>query len=133
MAYANDDVHAALKRMLSNGPLTHLPGRDTDLEMILALAASRLEPDRAYSEGEINEVLASWLETFSSPSGVDHVTVRRCLVDGRYLVRDKAGSAYRLSPKVTQVIERSSAEIDPARILAEVRDERETRKRARAP
>ena len=132
MTYASAEVHAALKRMLSNGPMTHLPVRDTDLEMILALAASRFVPDRSYSEGEVNETLAAWLETFSLPSGVDHVTVRRCLVDGRYLVRDKAGSAYRLSSRVTQVIERSVADIDPARILAEVRDERETRKRARA-
>jgi hypothetical protein len=131
MAHASADVRAALKRMLSNGPLTHLPGRDDDLEMILALAASRFEPSRSYCEGEINEILASWLETFSLPSGVDHVTVRRCLVDAGYLVRDKAGSAYRLSMQVAELIEGPDDAIEPARILEEVRLDRETRKRAR--
>jgi hypothetical protein len=112
--------------MLANGPLTALPRRPHDLEVFLMLAAARFEPQRAYSEAQVNDLLQAWLEPFSSPFGVDHVTVRRSLVDSRFLVRDQAGSTYRLSRST----EAGAKAIEPAKIMAEVQLERKARKRA---
>lgn len=126
MKRTETEVRATLRRMLANGPLTALPRRPHDLEVLLTLAAARFEPQRAYSEAQVNDLLQAWLEPFSSPFGVDHVTVRRCLVDSRLLVRDKAGSTYKLA----RSIEEAARAVEPARIMAEARLEREKRKRA---
>ena len=117
----------ALRRMLANGPLTALPKRSDDQALLLQLAASRLEPDRTYSEREVNEALEGWLGTFCSPCGIDHVTLRRLMVDSRLLARDKSGSAYRVNPDSIDV-----PKADPAQVLAEIMFEREARKRDRA-
>lgn len=126
MRRTETEVRATLRRMLANGPLTALPRRPRDLDVFLMLAAARFEPQRAYSEAQVNDLLQAWLEPFSSPFGVDHVTVRRCLVDSRFLVRDQAGSTYRLSRSTVE----GAKAIEPAKIMAEVRLEREKRKRA---
>jgi hypothetical protein len=125
MKRTETEVRTTLRRMLANGPLTALPRRSRDLEVFLALAAARFEPKRAYSEREVNDRLQAWLEPFSSPFGVDHVTVRRCLVDARLLVRDKAGSTYERAKRVS-----APASVEPAEIMVEVQREREKRKRA---
>jgi hypothetical protein len=111
--------------MLANGPLTALPRRPRDLQIFLRLAAGRFEPRRGYSEPEVNDRLQAWLEPFCSPFGVDHVTVRRCMVDARLLLRDPAGSTYRLAEKVSL-----PSDVEPAAIMAEVQRERQKRKRA---
>jgi hypothetical protein len=133
MRRTETEVRAILRRMLANGPLTALPKRQHDLEVFLALGAARFEPKRAYAEAEVNDLLQAWLEPFCSHFGVDHVTVRRCLVDSRLLIRDKAGSMYRLAvSRLSASIEDAAKGLDPAKVIAEVRLERENRKRARA-
>lgn len=116
----------ALKRLLANGPLTGYPTRRSDQEFLLRLAAARFEPTRAYSEGEVNDILAAWLETFCAPYSIDHVSLRRYLVDARLLARDTAGSAYRLAAPVERT------EANPAQVLADIRRERIERKRRHA-
>ena len=124
------EVRGCLKRMLANGPLTALPRSSGDLDVFLALAASRFEARRAYSESAVNEVLERWLETFCAPFGVDHVTVRRCLVDSRLLIRDKAGTAYEVAAdRLSGSIEEAARGLEPAAIMSELRDARESRKR----
>ena len=118
-----DGVHAALRRMLANGPLTALPKRAADQQLIARLAASQLVPERDYREKEVNEALLRWLATFVAPHGIDHVTVRRMLVDLRLLLRDKAGTTYRLNQRRT-----SRVNADPARVLADMAAERGRRK-----
>lgn len=118
------EVRAVLKRMLANGPLTALPTRPRDLDVFLRLAAGQLKAGRPYSEAQVNELLQAWLEPFSSPFGVDHVTVRRCLVDARLLRRDRAGATYELARKLSPV------KVEPAAVMAEIQRERQTRKRA---
>lgn len=125
MKRTETEVRTTLRRMLANGPLTALPRRPRDLDVFLKLAAGRFEPRRAYSEPEVNDRLQAWLEPFCSPFGVDHVTVRRCMVDARLLVRDPAGSTYRLASKVSV-----PSALEPAAIMAEVQLERQRQKRA---
>ena len=115
--------------MLANGPLTGLPVRRGDFGLLLGLAALRFEAGRCYSENEVNDVLRDWLSTFCAPHGIDHVTLRRCLVDAAILHRDRAGSAYGVD---AARIDRAHADVDPAQLLAEVCDERAERKRAYA-
>jgi hypothetical protein len=128
MIQPRDETHRALKRMLSNGPLAAVPKRPSDQQLLVAMAAAQLEPGQDYSEGEVNEKLLAWIETFCEPHGLDHVTLRRMLVDSRLISRTKSGSAYRLNAERLAEIE-AVASVDPGEVLEEIRVERESRKR----
>jgi len=75
-----------LKKYGRRGQLTHLPARHEARLEVLAWLAARFEPGRTYSEAEVNNVLRG--------EEVDHVTLRRYLVDYRFLERD--AGIYRL-------------------------------------
>lgn len=130
----NDDRDKArrnLKRLLSNGPLTAVPKRPADQRLLVALAAARFDAHGSYLEREVNERLRTWLKTISEPFGIDHVTLRRLLVDSRLLTRTSSGSMYRLNLEKIREVE-AVQEIDPADVLTEIRSERDRRKRQRA-
>jgi hypothetical protein len=79
----------------------------------------------------VNETLISWIGTFCEPYGIDHVTLRRLLVDSRLLSRTTSGSTYRINRERLREIE-VVATIQPAEVLAGIRSDRESRKRQRA-
>jgi len=123
-----------LRRLLANGPLTGYPTRRTDEDLLLRMAASRFEFGRSYREAEVNEILRTWLDTFCAPYGIDHVTMRRRLVDTRFLVRDTAGTEYHLAAaKARELVKDTTLNQDPAHVLEEIRHEREARKRQHVP
>ncbi len=116
-------AYQALKRLLVNGPLTGFPTRRADAELLLELAAARFEADRDYSEAEVNDVLRDWLASFCEPYGIDHVSMRRQLVDARYLARERSGAKYRLLRNAEH------ARVDPVQVLGDIREERAARKK----
>lgn len=121
----------ALRRLLANGLLTAMPKRPADQGLLLVMVASRFDAHETYLERDVNERLKAWLATISEPFGIDHVTLRRCLVDARILVRTSTGSTYRLNAEWVAEID-AFRDIDPAQMLAELRSERDLRKRERA-
>ena len=123
----NETVNDALRRMLSNGPLTGMPKRPADQDLIAQMAALQFAPDRDYTEKQVNETLQTWLATFVAPYGIDHVTVRRMLVDAGLLARDNQGSTYRVVPAKLQPVD-----ADPAAVMAQVASERRERKQQHA-
>lgn len=131
MNHPRETAHRDLRRLLANGPLTGVPRRPADQGLLVALAASRFEAQRTYRENEINETLKAWLQTFCEPFGIDHVSLRRMLVDSRLMSRTASGSTYRVNPDRLGEIEAVRME-EPAQVLAEIRGERESRKRGRA-
>lgn len=127
MAPRNESTRKALQRLLANGPLTAMPRRAKDAQLLLGLAAARLKVGLTYGEHEVNDLLQAWLDTISAPYGIDHVSLRRYLVDAKFLLRDASGSTYRINAAKARL-----ADVDPAQVLAEIRRERETRKRQHA-
>jgi hypothetical protein len=127
MSQRRETMEQILRRLLANGPLTAFPSRPEDEQLLLLLAARRFEPRREYREAEVNERLREWLSTFVAPFGFDHVTLRRRLVDTGLLMRDAAGSSYWTLRRVPGM------DIDPAKVLAAIREERAERKRQHAP
>ena len=78
----------------SHGRVVQMPsmrGRSQDLRdrLLRHIAARAFEPDRGYSEQEVNAALM--------PVFDDYVALRRYLVESRHLTRDQAGREYRLS------------------------------------
>ena len=64
-----------------------------------------LDRTREYSEREINLELQSWLKDVGSTLGMDHIELRRRLIDQEYLGRGKDGSRYWVAVSARQQLE----------------------------
>jgi hypothetical protein len=132
MPLDESEVAAVVGRVLGAGELTRLPKRRSDLEILLALAAALFEAGRLYREDEVNERLRAWLQRFASPRQLDHVSLRRALVDLRYLLRDAPGSAYQCNPaKISARLTDAARGVDPGAIHEMRLRERAERKQRR--
>jgi hypothetical protein len=91
LAGADDDAAgpARVRALFSRGRLVEIP-RSPELRLeLLRHVAERFEPGRTYSEPEVNAVLREVHD--------DHAALRRYMVDARLLLRDDAGTSYRLA------------------------------------
>ncbi|HEY3214997.1 MAG TPA: DUF2087 domain-containing protein [Candidatus Eisenbacteria bacterium] len=78
-----------LRRFLdAEGRLKVWPGKLKDQKLVLAHLATCFEPGRDYTERQVNEVLIG-SHTFG-----DWVSLRRALIDYRFLARESDGSRY---------------------------------------
>lgn len=72
----------------SAGKITQLPQKQKVKRPVLEYLAAKFEPDRIYSEREVNEICSQW-HTFG-----DYFLMRRELVDYGLLCRERDGSHY---------------------------------------
>ena len=122
------DVEGLLHRLLHTGSLQGFPKRPEHRDILLAVAAMTLIRRRPYAEPEVNEVLLEWLA--SVRGAIDHVTLRRRMVDCGFLRRTRDGSRYFLDyGRVAGILGNPAIEIDAAVILDNVLRERGARKR----
>lgn len=106
-----------------------LPKKAVDFNLLLYSATLGIEPGRTYSEAEVSDELERWILLFGRNFGLDHVTLRRFLIDGKYLRRDPAGTAYQLDPAGPRfTFDPAIRSVDLEALLAEARRERELRK-----
>jgi len=84
-----DPRHPVRNFLDEAGRLKSWPARRKLQRAALDWLASHFEPGREYTEKEVTEVL-NRLHTFA-----DHAMLRRDLVDGRWLARERDGSRYR--------------------------------------
>ena len=75
-----------------------LPKKPLDRQIVLISALWGLERQQIYSEAEFNAELQKWVILLGRRYNLDHVTLRRYLVDERYIVREASGAAYQLGP-----------------------------------
>ena len=123
-----DAVETVLRRILRSGSLEAFPTHSTDLDVVLAVAAVTLMRRRPYNEQEINAALVDWLE--SVQGWMDHVTLRRRMVDLGFLKRTVNGSRYFMNyGRVVEVLGDPAVELDAGAIVRGVLREREERKR----
>ena len=71
---------------------------EADRALVLALAATALDAGRDYREADVNRLLMAWLEGAGAMLRVDHVELRRWLVDAGFMTRDGFGRAYLRGP-----------------------------------
>jgi len=106
-----------------------LPKKHLDRHILLISSILKLDPGRSYSEKELNEQLQIWVIHFGRSFGLDHVTLRRYLVDEKYLARDAAGGAYQLAAEgLPYTFDESIRELDLEQLVAEARQARELKK-----
>ncbi|MCY4214635.1 MAG: DUF2087 domain-containing protein [Gammaproteobacteria bacterium] len=120
---------AVLRNLLRTGALQGLPTHPQVLDTLLAVASGGLARQRPYAEREVNETLLAWLE--SARAKVDHVTLRRRMVDLGFLKRTADGSRYYLNfGRVRRVLGDGAVEIDVGAMVDEIARQRAARKNA---
>ena len=86
------ELKLILKNFLNgSGKLTLYPAKRKMKIYALFYLAGKFEPERDYTEWEINDLLLDW-HTFADPA-----TLRRELYNGRFLDRSLDGKVYRLA------------------------------------
>jgi hypothetical protein len=82
----------AVRQNLSIGVLAS--SNPSDFALVLAAAGCAIEPGETLTERDVNERLKSFLAGAGAMLAVDHVELRRWLVDNAILMRDGFGRAY---------------------------------------
>ncbi len=99
--------------------------------MLLLSTVLNLDPDAIYSESQINEELCRWISRFGTSLTIDHVTLRRYLVDESILQRDQFGISYSLAPRIPFFsFDTSIRELDLERLVARSQEDRAARKKS---
>ncbi len=80
---------------VDRGP-RRFPRRPRDREILFKSIRMQLDPMSDYSEPEINALLERWRERIAPEVEVDHVTLRRLMVDYGELERTRDGATYRV-------------------------------------
>jgi len=130
---SKQQAEGRLRRLFQGGVIERIPRNSEDARLFLALAASSFDPRNVYSESGVNEQLKEWMDGFTCPDEMDHVSVRRHLVDSHFLLRDTSGATYRVNQAViNQVIEPAARSIQPRYVLEDVQREKKERKHSNA-
>ena len=77
--------------------LAGFPKDNISLHILLKSATITLGNSDSFTEKEVNAKLESWVKDISQMKGMDHVSLRRILVDTGYLTRNGSGSSYQVS------------------------------------
>jgi hypothetical protein len=80
-----------LREHTVNGKLLRIPAKQKKWLVVLRWLATMFEPDKLYSEPEVNAILKQAYEH-------DFVSLRRDLIDFGYLRRERGGGKYWLAP-----------------------------------
>ena len=73
------------------------PARPADRAILQKSAIRYFDPDARYSQKGVDTILKQWIQEIGRKVRVDHVTLRRLLVDDGYLERRPDGARYRVT------------------------------------
>ena len=109
--------------------MSGLPKDDFSRHVLFTSMVAGLPIDAALGEQEINAALARWIQA-SQIKELDHITLRRSLVDAGYLGRRSDGTGYRVvaDPPGQPPYEAGVARLDLQAVLEARREEMARRK-----
>jgi len=118
-------------RILCAGATTIFPRRHRDRHILYRSIISTLDIETRYTEGKLNVALTLWLSDIGAGMEIDHVTLRRYMVDEGYLSRDSMGSTYRVNSNGRGLVEfeKSVSLMDPSNIVTDARQKVAEKKR----
>lgn len=88
------DILAILQRLLKKKDFTLKNLKHEEFQTCLALASLTVPSSQILSEKDVNEALKHWLNGAGSILWIDHVELRRTLIDYGFLHRNLAGNEY---------------------------------------
>ena len=74
-----------------------LPRRQRDRHILLKALSLSFQTGRFYTEREVKRVIENWLNQVGQSLEIDHVTLRRALIDEAYLTRAHGGAEYQVA------------------------------------
>lgn len=108
------------------------PRAKRDREILMRSITLDLDEQRCYDEREINACLQRWKRELAPALDVDHVTLRRWLVDYGHLERTRDGSVYRVGfPAKTVAFDLEVYDLDLRATVAAFTAQQERRKAER--
>ena len=121
-----------LVQLCVSSGLRGIPRKIRDRHILLKSITLTLELKSEYAEHELNDELRSWLsEVGKTIRRVDHVNLRRLLVDQEYVGRSRDGSRYWVAVgsryredstlKIFGSLSESSSRVEPATLGANLR------------
>jgi hypothetical protein len=121
-----------LETLCSRQSAPGLPRKQQDRQILFKSVTLTLDPARTYAEVDLNQALSNWLANAGSMLEIDHVTLRRHMVDEGFLLRDSAGQAYMVNTAeaVAALFDPAINALDPVAVVEEAKERREERKRA---
>jgi hypothetical protein len=110
------------------------PRRSRDRHILYRSIIQTLDQSKKYSEENLNAALQQWLCDIGTCLDMDHVTLRRYLIDEGYLSRDANGSAYEVcfTSRSPIEFEGSVALVDPSEVIQAAKERVAERKRAQS-
>lgn len=106
--------------------LSGFPRKRRDRHILLKSVTLTLDRTNEYTENEINELLLCWLKEVGSFLVLNHIELRRLLIDNEYLGRGKDGSRYWVAVSSRRQME-FDAEIENVDVRAVMNNGIETR------
>ena len=94
---AREEFETRLAELCLKSAVAGFPRKHKDRHILLKRIVLTVDVGRDSSEAEIDERIIFWLSDVARSIDFDHVSLRRLLVDERYLERDDAGSVYGVS------------------------------------
>jgi biotin operon repressor len=88
---ANDDEEAVLRTFFRDGRLTEIPAKESKRRIVLERIAIEFDPGVRYDESTVNAIVGRFHN--------DHAAIRRYLVDGGFLARER-GEYWRTGGRV---------------------------------
>lgn len=127
---SKSDFINRLNKLCGKSDLIQFPKNHTDRFVLLESIALTFKPQKKYSEKSINETVAEWIENMAKESYLDHVTLRRYLVDFGLIERDPAGHQYHVSEsRLSNLFEDTIRTMNPFALVKKFRKEREAQRK----
>jgi hypothetical protein len=127
-----DEFVERLCRLGADGAHRRFPRNQRDREILMQSVVMQLDSARTYSEPEINAQLKGWSSEVAPSIDIDHVTLRRLLVDYHRLERTSDGSKYRVGfPASVVAFDLEIYDLDLRATTAAYREHVQSRRRRR--
>lgn len=88
------DLLVILQRLLKKKDFTLKNLKQEEFQTCLALASLTIPSSQILNEKDVNQALKHWLNSTGSILWIDHVELRRTLIDYGFLHRNLAGNEY---------------------------------------
>ena len=130
-AITKQEFTSRLVQLCVGSGLRGIPRKIRDRHILLKSITLTLELKREYAEHELNEELKTWLrEVGTTIRRLDHVNLRRLLVDQEYAGRSRDGSRYwvAMGSRYQALFAPDVDDVDVRGLISAAREEQELRK-----